>query len=61
MNTVIVWLLIFNAYQGHSDTISTMSPYAYPEWKDCERVRRLSAGDAHCVRTRILVPKSASK
>lgn len=61
MNTIIVWLLIFNAYQGHSDAISTMSPFTYPEWKDCERVRRLSEGDAHCVKTRILVQKPAAK
>jgi hypothetical protein len=50
MSTVIVWLLIFNAYQGHSDAISTMSPFTYPEWKDC---------DAHCVKTRILVQPAA--
>ena len=61
MQIVIVWLLIFNAHQGHSEAISTMPPFIYPEWKDCERVRRLSQGDAHCVNTRILVQKTASK
>jgi len=58
MNIVAVWLLVLNTYTGVGDAATSVAPQAFPEWKDCERVRRLSESKvSHCVKTRIMVTK----
>lgn len=55
MISVSVWLLIFSAFQGHSDSLTTMSPFIYPSQKDCQKVADRGGAGAYCVNTSILV------